>query len=227
MVNNTSAATGAGSSTSVVNTGTKRKATVSKTSACNQKAARYNTFVAGDGDAPGRNVVLIPTQNGFNGLEDDDSGDEMIVEKPAKIRIPPITIFSMSRQQVVDFLKKNNVGQYSLKNLRHAIHLYCASSVDFKKVRSKLTEENINSYSHDLNEEKHFRVALKGLHLMDTKDLSDELKQLDLNPVVIRTIKPKNPRFANDVLYILSFQPGTIKLRDLSQRRVICHTIVQ
>lgn len=193
------------------------------------KAARFNTTVANNAGAV-RKVALVPTSNGFDGLNDNDDGDEIIMNVspgPKKIRIPPITVFNMSRQQIADWLKTQEITNYSIKNLRHATHLYCATAEDFKKVRAKMIEEKLNSYSHDLKDEKIFRVALKGLHRMETKDLCDELKSLNLDPVDIRTINPKNPRYSNDVVYIVSFKPGTLKFRDLLSRRVVCHTIVQ
>ena len=130
--------------------------------------------------------------------------------KPHKVHVPPITIFNKDREQIADYLKKLDITQYSLKNLRHAIHLYCDSPADFKLIRSKMAEDHINNYSHDMKEEKLFRVALKGLHLMSLDDLNAELLTVQLEPVNIRIIIPKSPRYANDVVYIASLKPDTI-----------------
>ena len=208
--------------------GKKRKQTPAITPVA-KKAARYNTFVAGSDGKPATNITLIPTRNSFDGLNDDAEDNEIIIDstKPAKLRIPPITVFNQSRQQVVDFLKKLGITQYSLKNLRHAVHLYCASADDFKKVREDMTSQRISNYTHDLNEEKLFKVALKGLHLMDVNELQEELTSLDLTPISIRTITPKNPRYTNNVVYVVEFKAGTIKFRELAQKRVVSHTVVQ
>ena len=205
-----------------------RKQTSAVTSAVN-KAARYNTFVTGSDGNPATNISLIPTHNGFTGLNDDAQDNEIIIDspRPAKVRIPPITVFNESRQQVIDFLQSLGVAQYSIKNLRHAIHLYCDSVADFKKVREEMIKRKTNCYSHDLNEDKLFKVVLKGLHLMDTKELHKELETLGLNPVNVRAIRPKNPRYANDVVYVMDFKAGSIKFRELLQKRVVFHTVIQ
>ena len=74
---------------------------------------------------------------------------------------------------------------------------------------------------------KLFRVALKGLHKMPVDDLVKELNSLEIHPKEIRMITPTNTRHASDVVYIVSFEAGSIKLRDLLQKRVVYHTIVK
>lgn len=77
----------------------------------------------------------------------------------------------------------------------------------------------MNTYSHDLKEEKLFKVVLKGLHKIKESELISELKSVDLDPTDARIINPKNPASS-----MTSF---TIKMLELLQRRVILHTIVQ
>ena len=62
---------------------------------------------------------------------------------------------------------------------------------------------------------------------MDTNDLLKELESLDLTPVNIRPIVPRNSHYANDVVYIAEFKSGSIKFRELLQKRVVYHTVVQ
>ena len=208
---------------------TKRRKATTTTDVPSSKAAKlYNSSVVG-GNSGGGNIVLVPSANSFDQLADDDEGDEVIMveTRPAKVRVPPITVFNKTRLEVIDVMKKTGIANYTIKNLRHAIHLYCNSSEDFKTVKTKLTEEKFNNYSHDLNEVKFFRVALKGLHSMDVTELEAELRTINLEPMNIRIIIPKNPRYTHDVVYIVSFKPGTIKLRDLQQKRTLCHTIVR
>ena len=144
----------------------------------------------------------------MDALNDDaDTGKAIIASTtPNKVNIPPITIFNLNRLQLVKYLTKNVVLSYSLKNLRHAVHLYCTSVEDCKKVRFRIDSEKINGYTHDLKEERLFKMALKGLHQMDTKDLTAELQSLSLSPSDIWMITPRNPRFASDVVYIVSFK---------------------
>lgn len=228
MVNGAGVVIGASTSASTTGTAKKRKP---ESGGCKKatKAARFNSTVTDKTTGNVKKVIMVPTENVFQTLPDDVDGNEVIMtsHRPAKARIPPITIFNLNRHQIDDLMKINNITKYSLKNLRHAIHLYCDTSDDFKTVRSKIAENNVNSYSHDLKEEKLYKVALKGLHRMSVKDLETELKSIDLEPIEIRVITPRAPRYASDVVYIISFRPGTVKLRDLIAKRIVCHTIVQ
>ena len=214
-------------------TGTKRKQKTADIPLKN-KSARFNTFVTGKDGQPNTNVTLIPTSNAFDGLKDDAEEKEVIIKKSKskepkvpKIYIPPITIFNQTRSQVEEFLNAQGVTQYSLKILRHGIQLYCSVVDDFKKVRAEISKHSMDNYSHDLKEERLFKVALKGLHLMETKDLQSELVAVGLAPVNIRAIVPKNPRYANDVVYVVDFKAGTIKFNELLKKRVVYHTVVQ
>ena len=137
-------------------TGTKRKESTTEESA--SKAARYNTYIAGTTAGTVTNVSLIPTKNGYDGLKDNDEGNEANVKSPnnkkktkqnskkaateeqKKVRIPPITIFDQNRTQVEALLKEIGVTQYALKNLRHAMHLYCDTVDDFKKVKAEIVK---------------------------------------------------------------------------------------
>ena len=64
---------------------------------------------------------------------------------------------------IIVLMKQLGISSYSLKNLRHALHIYCESSTDCKKLQDKLRMDEVNCYSHDLKEDKHFKVALKQL----------------------------------------------------------------
>lgn len=198
------------------------------------KAAKINTTVTvGSGIGQTINVTMIPTSNTFAGLKETDGNDEIIMKnnqqpRQAKVRVPPIAVFNSDRVKVIDLMKALNVTKFSLKSLRHSIHLYVEAAEDFKKVRERLNQDKISNYSHDLREERYFKVALKGLHKMNVDELRTELKDLQLEPVDIRIITPRNPRNPGDIVYIISYKAATVKLRDLRQTaRVLFHTIVQ
>ena len=71
-----------GSKPTTTKVGTKRKQ-ASNNYVVN-KAARFNTSIASGDDGKTKKVVLIPTDNGFDGLQDDDEGDEVIINSPMR-----------------------------------------------------------------------------------------------------------------------------------------------
>lgn len=193
------------------------------------RAAKMQAVVQHEGTGASVNVLLVPTKNKFAAL--DGHEDEIIVDKksslPRKARLPPITVFDQDRKSLELLLKDITASKYSLKFLRRATHVYCDSADDFKAIRSKLADAKVNHYSHDFQESKPYKVVLHGLHRMDTGDLTTELKTLGLDPTEVRIINPRNPRFTDSVVYVVSFKSGTLKLSDLRTHRAICHTIVQ
>ena len=62
---------------------------------------------------------------------------------------------------------------------------------------------------------------------MDIKDVVTKLQAMDIDPTDVRVIITRNPRFADGVVYIVSFKSGTVKLRDLRQKQIVHHTFVR
>ena len=110
------------------------------------KAARYNTFIVTGEMGVQKKISLIPTAKSFDGLPDKAEDNEVIMtdRRPTKVRIPPITAFSCSRQELVILLNELKVTDYAIKNLWHAVHLYCATSEDFKNVHEAVNQKNVN-----------------------------------------------------------------------------------
>lgn len=188
----------------------------------------FNTII-NDKEGKPRNVVLIPTHNQFDLLTDKSQEIKMNVEAasvPKKTRIPPITVFNQPAETVKKGLIENEIKNFSIKHLRHGIHVYCSTTDDFKKVRQLLASNQHQFYSHELAEEKLYKVVLRGLHKMPETELLNELKLEKLNPTSIRTINPRNSASRDDVLYVVSFPKGSLKLKDLNEHKVICHTRV-
>lgn len=136
-------------------------------------------------------------------------------------------MFNTSRGQVDAKLSELDVTSYAIKLLRHGLHVYCETVEDFKKVRDALKSANIQHYSHELEEEKHYKVVLTGLHKMEPNELIEELGRCELAPVAVRVISSRNAENRSDVLYVVSFpRGGTVTLNGLKKHKVVYHTRV-
>lgn len=173
-----------------------------------------------------RNVVLLPTHNRYDILTENGAEIRLTKEVTKKVRVPPITIFNHSATDVTKALVEAEIKDYSIKHLRHGLHIYCDKTEDFQKARKLFTEKQMQHYSHELPTEKQFKAVLTGLHQMEIKELLDELRLKGLNPTAARIITPRNAGKRNDVLYVVNFEKGTVKLRELNDVRVIFHTRV-
>lgn len=170
-------------------------------------------------------VVVTPISNQFDLL--GDKPDEILLTTKKKEKVPPIMVNSASRQEIQKFMKEINVTDYSMKPLKSGVQIYCQSSASHGKVREELKKSNVGFYTHDLPEDKSFRVVLSGLHKMEIADLKTELKTQNVEPVDIKIISPRTPRYQDHVNYILYFKKNSVKLQDLQKIRTVCYTVVK
>lgn len=186
-----------------------------------------NTVINNESGEP-VDVILVPTKNAYDPLRNRSDEITMTASNntPKKIRVPPITIFNCDSETVRKDLKTAGVTKYSIKHLKHGLHVYCEDVKDFKTVRESMKSGQAQYYSHELPDEKQFKVVLSGLHKMSPEDLLKELKEVKLEPTAVRVINPRNSANRSDVLYVVSFPRGSIKLNDLREHRIICYTRV-
>lgn len=149
------------------------------------------TSIQNAGQAPSR-VIITPMSNRYEILGEDSN--EVVVNKPKKERVPPITISGMSREQLLQFLGAQQLTDYTIKPLKHGIHPYFTSTESHQKARDALKEKKVGFYSHDLPKDKFYKVVLSGLHKIDLQELRQELKTLNVDPADIKIIQPRSPR---------------------------------
>lgn len=170
----------------------------------------------------------VCTPNPFQPLSDHQ--DEVILTKdPAvkPIKIPPITIFNCDKNEIHHLCQTNNITNYRFKLLRIGVHLYCPDETTFNQIVEVLKSMNKEFYTHDLPNQRHFRVVLKGLHKMDSDSLINELKTVNLTPIDVKPLTPKNQNNYDYCFYIVSFMKNQTNLKFLRQIKVLFHTIIR
>lgn len=169
-------------------------------------------------------IIPIPTSNQYAELQDKD--DEMIQTKPEKVkklRIPPITISNTNKAAITSAMKALKISDYCVKTLKHALNLYCSTAEDFKHVKEELRKSGeIGFYTHDIESDKNFRVVLYNLQSTDEEDLKNQLESLEIAPVTVHPIRPKNPRYDNHVDFVIHFKKGQTSLAELKKIKQLC-----
>lgn len=141
-------------------------------------------------------------------------------------RLPPITVQDITSSRVDSIMAELKISNYNKTLLRKGVNIHCSSADEFKTVRGKLDELKHTHYSHDLPEDKLYKVALKGLHHMESSELLAELEIAGLAPKKIREIA-SNAKNRQDVIYIISFAKGVTSLAELNRNHyAIAHTRV-
>lgn len=169
-------------------------------------------------------VNVTPTSNYYDPLT--NIANEVVVTKEKKLRIPPITLFNTTRDEVQKSMQKLQIENYDSKLLKYGIQIFCKSTENFSTVSADLVKSQRQFYTHDLPSNKLFKVVLRGLHQLEITELTNEIKLHNVTPESIKIITPKNVRYANHVNYILYFKKGEVKLDELRKIRSLFHTIV-
>ena len=115
----------------------------------------------------------------------------------------------------MNLLSNHSITKYHIKLTSIGIYSYCDSIADFKRSREVLTTEKFRFFAHDLKEETSFRAVVTGLEEMDVNELRIELLKNNVNPIDIRTIIPKRPRYEKHANYILYFNRGCTTIKQL------------
>lgn len=161
-------------------------------------------------------VKITPTTNSFDVLT-DNSNEIIISRQPTKVRIPPITVFDINHEKIVEAMAILKITDYSLAPLRRGYQIICKTVSDFKAVFADLENGKRQFYSHQLPSEKFYRVVLLGLVKMEISELETLLKEKGVSPMLIKPIKPKAPRYEGHCNYTLCFEKNTVKLETLRE----------
>lgn len=183
---------------------------------------------------PGMDRLTIPLSNKYSllGLSKGDTinlnkGGENKKKSSQKHRVPPITITNVSRPDIVKQLDSLKIVNYRVKNISMGINVFVDSPDDFKKFRKELTEKSTQFFTHDLPEEKHSRVVLKGLDNIDPEEVKRELTSLEVPPIEVKVQIPKQKRYTNHANFIVSYKKGDSNLKKVYTIKDLFHTIVR
>lgn len=143
-----------------------------------------------------------------------------------KLKIPPITATTQNKKLIIDTINSFKITNYRLRFTSMGINIFFDEVADFKTVRDGFKNSNINFFTHELPEEKAVKVVLRGLDLMDTKDLAQLLGEKGVTPTEIRTITPRQSRYTNHANYVLSFVKDKFNMGDLHKIKALNHVII-
>lgn len=153
------------------------------------------------------------------------------VNTPKKARVPPVNVklsTTITRNVITNVMKDLAIEAYSMKTTkRDEVAVYTTTTADFKKVGERLTSKEYPWYTHDLAEEKYYKVFVQGLEDSNVTELEQALSAKGFHPVEVKAVKPRNPRYEGHMNYILFFKKGTVLLEDLRKNNLIHHSAVK
>lgn len=197
--------------------------TINNKDAVSATISTYNRFT------PLSTVPKNAGTNILNNSKSDDITDSQIadnitVKKVSKL--PPIIIQNKTHIQIYNIMEDLNV-KFVLKLMSVDIKCIFNNNEDFNKVMEYLKANKISFYTFAINETKPIKFLLSGLPKVESKELLQELKQLNVDCLDIKMFTPRHNRYDDHVNYLIYVDRSKTKLSDLREIKSVFHVIVK
>lgn len=90
-----------------------------------------------------------------------------------------------------------------------ALTFYPTSKADHEIVASILSNKHIQYHTYTPQQEKDKKFVIKGLHEVETQDLTQALVSHGVQPKKVTQMKQKHPEKSSSPLYYLAMEPET------------------
>lgn len=174
-------------------------------------------------------------QNPFSVLADCAQGEtsgEIVTQSENSVvnkKQPPLVVKNVKLATLIESVPKCGVEPV-YKMTRFGIKVLCNSAADYEKVQSHLQEKSYEYYTHDKPSDRPYRVVVRGLPLVDTKELQSLLKtecNLDAQAVHLMKRKLQTTTQQDDELYLIQFPKGYTTLKKLSEVKYIANIVIR
>lgn len=165
---------------------------------------------------------------------DDDDGDPMdsdetteAVIKKDKEHIPPIKVLGHSGDFIHKMLTEKGIVKYRLKRMSIGTKIFCDTIASYGIVKTLLSENKCQYFTHDIKTDRVFKVVLFGLETKTEEEVKAELTSRNLKCAQVKRVDKTYGNYI-DTIYVVSFVNGSLKLNDLRRdHRCIFRTIVR
>lgn len=172
------------------------------------------------GSNRGRPAYNIPIKNSFDKLR-VMSTQRTSSQKPSAPKPAPITI-TQKNIDIGEILNKIEAG-YTLKRLGIGIKIYSDTAAQRETIKETLVKANIEFFSHPTNDNKTFKIILRGLPEVPTDSIVSSLKDNNnITPLKVTMFKTTS----SNKLYLIEFTKGEVNKADLVQIKVVYNHIV-
>lgn len=183
----------------------------------------------------------VPTSNRFDYLPDDDDMSSLTSfgsansinnyshrrnnyhqQQPRKSKtplFPPIVAEGVTIQKMQAAVKNLNpeISQnVTLKSTTDGVKILTPDDKTFTAMKKFCTDNKIHGYSYTPKQDRTVKICMYGLWVMPINELSAELKTKGVEPIQIKQLTIKKPRFEGEAIYLLYFKKSQkIRITDL------------
>lgn len=153
------------------------------------------------------NIYSVLSEHDYEDMEADETSGP-VTTNSAKVRPPPpITVTNVSIAILKDKLDKiKNSNELTFKIMKNGIKIFSPNADTFKLVSQFCRDNELHGFSHTPKEDQYVKVCLYGLWSMDTELIMTELSKSGIEPVQIKQLTLKEPRYKDQAIYLVYFQ---------------------
>lgn len=166
-----------------------------------------------------RNSGLFDQTNRFKALEEEDmdtSSDEEGEIPSQKEKFPPIVVDDSTSFTTVFRIMGS---QYKFQKMSIGTKIISSSLVMYEEAIKKLKQVGFKFYTHQLKNNKMFKLVLFGLPKLEVKVIVDEFKEAhNIVPVSVKEITTKRSNI-DDAIFMLEFDRNQVSKKEIRKIR--------
>lgn len=158
---------------------------------------------------------------------DMDEEEPQVSKQPEKEFVPPIKVIAQSCEFIHSLLNKKCITNYRLQRISIGTKVLCDTLSVYEVVKTLLSENKCQFYTHDKKSDRAFKVVLYGLENKSESELKQELIVRGLKCQHVKRVDKTYEGFT-DTLYIVCFECGSLKINELRRsHKCLFRTIVR
>lgn len=163
-------------------------------------------------------AATAQTNNYFSPLQtiEDDIAEE-VIQQPAKIHIPPITVLKCKIVELHDICKQNKIANYAIRKISIGLKLFCNNRNDYEAM-SKILIGKYEFFTYGSKNEKPYKALLFGLDKHDPMIIKNQLSELGLKCLDVKLVQKRGAGNAEIIIYVVYFQRQSISMKELRQK---------
>ncbi|XP_055614888.1 uncharacterized protein LOC129761198 [Toxorhynchites rutilus septentrionalis] len=151
-----------------------------------------------------------------NAEDDQESARTITTSAKQKMKLPPLVVKSIPLDKIKRTMQAIGVDAvYQIT--RMGIKIITSTREEYNISKTYLTKANIPYFTHDVASEKPFKAVIRGLPVMDEKDILSELRnKFKLQALAVFPMSRRNKEILYcNCLYLIHFAKNTASLRAL------------
>ena len=117
--------------------------------------------------------------------------------------------------------------KFELRLMKVGIRVNIPVYEDFRRVYEKLKADNVSFYTYQTADTRPLKICVYGLPNMPIDDAKELLADINIAPEEIKKLTIKKPLYDNQVVYLLKFKLGSVKIADLRKVKHISQMVVR